>query len=103
MNNTRKVVERMRPYLRAMEESISAARQQRLNGGVEPVAPAAAVPPPVPVAPPAASVPATSPVAPGEINPATGEPAPRLRARPKRPSTFVSPSYEEPRSQSRAG
>jgi hypothetical protein len=82
MTSPRNIVDRVRPFLRAMEDSIAAARQQRLSGGAEPE--------PAPPSAPARTE-----------NPPVCEPAARLRARPKRPSSFLT-SCEEPRAQ-RAG
>ena len=85
MNDKRNAVDRVRPFLLAMEHSIAAARQRRLNDG-DSTARAASV-----VQPASAAEPTNDDQA-----------VPRLRARPKRPSAPVS-GYEEPTYHSQAG
>ena len=88
MSNQKNAADRVRPFLRAMEQSIDAARQRRLNR-------------PSPVATP------TPPQASTELVGGTADaqtenvPPARPRARPKRPSTFVA-SYDEPDYRSQA-
>jgi hypothetical protein len=98
MSNQRNAADRVRPFLQAMEKSITAARQRRLNDR-----PGVPAPGPVngpantPTPQPAPTTPATT--GPGQ-HPSPGQPPnpnphevpvgpdgrPRLRARPKRPS-----------------
>ena len=76
MSSQRNAADRVRPFLHAMEQSILAARQRRLNS-CEPSGQ-----PPLAVAP----------VASATANPDDPN-RPRLRARPKRPPNLV-PSYD---------
>jgi hypothetical protein len=83
MSNQRNAADRIRPFLQAMEQSIVAARQRRLNTHHQP-APSTTLtpaPPPPPVAPllPLTAAP-DAPIGDGG--------RPRLRARPKRPDAL---------------
>jgi hypothetical protein len=78
MDKPRPAAERVRPILQAMERSIDAARRRRLHttgddGKEENVAKPAE----------------------HETAPPNGEPAPRLKARPKRPGSFSDPDGGE--------
>jgi hypothetical protein len=66
MNDPKRAADRVRPFLQAMEQSINAARRRRLNGTDDEAEPT----PPVDAA-------------------AEPQEVPRLRARPKRPSSPV--------------
>jgi hypothetical protein len=100
MSNQRNAADRVRPFLQAMEKSIVAARQRRLND--RPGVPAASGPAPTPV--PSATTPAQTTSSGGSATPSHSTPPseapvgpdgrPRLRARPKRPSNAV-PSYDQ--------
>jgi hypothetical protein len=92
MNDSNRAADRVRPFLQAMERSIDAARQRRLNGGLEPTEPAPVMTPTSPPANEPSTEPSTEP---------SGEP-PRLRARPKRPSYPVF-GRDEPEYRSKAG
>ncbi len=88
MSNAQNAADRVRPFLQAMERSIDAARQRRLNrpGPAAPTTPAAA----------------TTELVGGTHETRTGnDPPPRLRARPKRPSTFIA-SRDDPDYRSQA-
>ena len=72
MSNSKNTADRIRPYLQAMEQSIAAARQRRLNK------------------------PSQTPVTPKplpEMSSGMEETRPRLRARPKRPPNYT-PGYD---------
>ena len=81
--NDRTCADRVRPFLQAMERSIDAARRRRLSGGNEPE--------PMPVQPAGASPVVTDP-----------DSAPRLRARPKRP-TYPVGSQDDARYRTQVG
>ena len=81
MSNSKNTADRIRPYLQAMEQSITAARQRRMNEQ-RPADSSAATP---------ASRPDAAPATPA-----------RLRARPKRPSSFLT-QYENPALRPQAG
>jgi hypothetical protein len=81
MNSMRQAADRIRPFLDAMERSITAARQRRLSTHHQPTGPAV-TPTGGPVAPPAFDAPPVPEDAP--VNP---DARARLRARPKRPES----------------
>ena len=88
MDNARSAAERVRPILQAMERSIDTARQRRLHTSGIPVREM------VPVTPIKQE---TSEAVVGQ----DGEPAPRLKARPKRASPLS--TYDPNSLRSRAG
>lgn len=93
MENPRNAADKVRPILQAMERSIDTARRRRLNTEDEPATAEEAAP--------------SAPSQPASIRPEQGdEPEsanpPRLKARPKRPSSFLR-SDNAPELQTRIG
>jgi hypothetical protein len=120
MDNTQAASDKIRPFLEAMERSIDRVRSRRMQESGElsaptPAAPMANAPAPSNPSPerfaqrmqsstqtPAPPAPPATPVAPASTN-SDDAPPPRLKARPKRPSSFTNTSYEQDNYRSQAG